>query len=220
MTIHDFSLDIETLSTAKNAVVLSIGAVYVNTIVRDNHAIVFPHEFYRIITVQDQIKNGRAVDYDTLKWWMKQPAHVRDDTFEGMGDRQAVTLGTALIDLTVWSERLAQGGKRNFWAKGVGFDGAILESAYTGPGKMTDVEVIPFRDWQEVRTMERMSCVKMQDQNERNHPALHKVCEDWKHHALYDARAQGAFVADEMLKGYVDPEEVKAIFAKHRAENA
>lgn len=217
---HDFSIDIETLSTAKNAVVLSIGAVYVNTITRDNRPITFPHEFYRVITVQDQIANGRDVNYDTLKWWMKQPAHVRDDTFEGMGDRQAVTLGTALIDLTVWSESLAKGGTRNFWAKGVGFDGAILESVYTGPGKMTDVEVLPFRGWQEVRTMERMSCITMQQQNSVKHPDLHQMCEEWKHHALYDARAQGAFVADELLKGYADPEEVKAIFAKYREENA
>ncbi len=204
MTIHDFSIDIETLSTAKNAVVLSIGAVYLNSIIRDGSVVEFPHEFYRIITVQDQIANGRAVDYSTLKWWMKQASFVREDTFEGLGDRQAQTLGSALIDLTVWSEKLAQGEERHFWVKGIGFDGAILESAHTGPGKMTDVVTLPFRGWQEVRTLERLGGTTMQDQNKRDHLPLHQVCEEWKHHALYDARAQGVFVADELMYGYGD----------------
>lgn len=202
MTIHDFSLDIETLSTAKNAVVLSIGAVYLNNIKRDGNVISFPNEFYRIITVQDQVDRGRVIDYSTLKWWMKQPAHVRDDTFEGMGDRKAQMLGSALIDLTVWTEEIAQGQERHFWVKGIGFDGAILESAHTGPGKMTDVVTLPFRGWQEVRTLERLGGTTMQDQNNRDHLPLHQVCEEWKHHALYDARAQGVFVADELMHGY------------------
>lgn len=202
MTIHDFSLDIETLSTAKNAVVLSIGAVYLNNIKRDGNVVSFPDEFYRIITIQDQVERGRAIDYSTLKWWLKRPAHVRDDTFEGLGDRTAQSLGPALIDLTVWSDKLAQGQDRHFWVKGIGFDGAILESAYTGPGKVTNVVTLPFRGWQEVRTLERLGGTTMQDQNKRDHLPLHQVCEEWKHHALYDARAQGVFVADELMHGF------------------
>lgn len=202
MTIHDFSLDIETLSTAKNAVVLSIGAVYLNNIKRDGCVVEFPDEFYRVITVNDQLAYGRVIDYSTLKWWLKQPAHVRDDTFEGLGDRTAQSLGPALIDLTVWSDKLAQGQDRHFWVKGIGFDGAILESAYTGPGKVTNVVTLPFRGWQEVRTLERLGGTTMQDQNKRDHLPLHQVCEEWKHHALYDARAQGVFVADELMHGF------------------
>ena len=203
MTIHDFSLDIETLSTAKNAVVLSIGAVYLNSIKRDGNVVQFPDEFYRVITVSDQQANGRVIDYSTLKWWLEQAEHVRNATFSGMsGAPEAVTLGSALIDLTVWSEKRAKGEERNFWVKGIGFDGAIIESASVGPGKMADVQVLPFRGWQEVRTLERLGGISMQEQNKRDHLPLHQVCEEWKHHALYDARAQGVFVADELMHGF------------------
>ena len=203
MTIHDFSIDIETLSTAKNAVVLSIGAVYVNTIKRHGSIIDFPHEFYKVIRINDQLNHGRHIDYDTLAWWLKRDEKVRNVTFEGMpGAPEAVTLDQALYDLKAWTLYISKGEDRNFWAKGVGFDGAIIESAFTGPGKMLDHPTFPFRGWQEVRTLERLSGVSVQDQNKRDHPYLHQVCEEWKHHALYDARYQGAFVADELMHGF------------------
>lgn len=204
--IHDFSLDIETLSTAKNAVILSIGAVYLNTAEMGNmlHTAsgdkkVFPDSFYRVITVQDQIDRGRVVDYQTLHWWMKQDPDVIRETFEGPDNPHTIqTIGSAIIDLTVWLEEQISSDKDtiNVWVKGVGFDGAIIESLNKGPGKMTDTVPVQFREWQEVRTLERIHKVKMEDYLKATYPDAAETWSRLKHHALADAAAQGAYVYD------------------------
>lgn len=207
--IHDFSLDIETLSTAKNAVILSIGAVYLNTAEMGNmlHTAsgdkkVFPDSFYRVITVQDQIDRGRVVDYQTLYWWMKQDPNIISDTFDGPHQANTEnivqTIGSAIIDLTVWSSSFIKSpeDKTNVWVKGVNFDGAIIETLYKGPGKMTDTVPFGYRDWQEVRTLERIHKVKMDDYLKATYPEAAETWSRLKHHALADAAAQGAYVYD------------------------
>ena len=204
--IHDFSLDIETLSTSKNAVILSIGAAYLNDCKRlkEKH-VEFPNTFYRVITVNDQIKWGRHIDYGTMKWWLERPVHVRNTTFEGLdtgNDTRTQMLGSAMIDLACWMDRIAQGEERNVWVKGVGFDGAIIESVYAGPGKMTDTLPITYRQWQEVRTLERLSGTKVDDFMRVEHPYAYEQQQHWAHHALMDAMYQGIFVADRLGHGY------------------
>lgn len=206
MTIHDFSLDIETLSTAKDAVILSIGAVYLNNCERygeDGEQVLFPDTFYRVITVQDQIDNGRSINYQTMKWWLQQPEHVRNATFEGLTLPPTIvqTLGSAIIDLTVWAEGLAKSEAKNIWVKGVGFDGAIIESIHCGPGKMSDTAPFTYRDWQEVRTLERMFDTTVNDHMKKMHPTDYDIMTHWSHHALYDAAYQGVFVADILGHG-------------------
>lgn len=197
MTIHDFSLDIETLSTAKNAVILSIGAVYLNNMRFEGDFAQYPNSFYRVITVQDQVANGRIIDYKTLKWWLEQDDKIRELAFEGMNDSLTQTLGSAIIDLTVWAEEIAKGETKNVWVKGINFDGAIIESIYSGPGKMSDVIPFDHRSWQEVRTLERLVGESI-DEFMHRYPSEKALASRMKHHALYDSRYQGIFVGDIM----------------------
>lgn len=60
-------IDLETLSTAKNAVVLSIGAVFF-----DPKTGTVLDEFYKELRLSDQA--NRKVDISTVQWWMKQVA--------------------------------------------------------------------------------------------------------------------------------------------------
>lgn len=195
--IHDFSLDIETLSKAKNAVILSIGAVHLNSF--DEKKFHFQNSFYRSITVQDQIDRGRDIEYDTMSFWLRQNPDVIRETFEGPDNPHTIqTIGSAIIDLTVWlGEQIKSGeDKINVWVKGVGFDGAIIESLNKGPGKMTYTVPVQFRDWQEVRTLERLTGIKVEAHMEENHPKWHDMYQSRKHHALIDAAYQGKYVYD------------------------
>lgn len=65
--VKHIMIDIETLSTAKNAVVLSIGAVHF-----DPKTGVILDEFYKELRLSDQA--NRKVDIGTVQWWMKQVA--------------------------------------------------------------------------------------------------------------------------------------------------
>jgi exodeoxyribonuclease VIII len=61
-------LDLETLSTEPNAMIVSIGAAEFN-----NNGVV--NSFYEIVNLKDQA--GRHVDPSTVTWWMKQSEAAR-----------------------------------------------------------------------------------------------------------------------------------------------
>lgn len=65
--IKHIMVDIETLSTAKNAVVLSIGAVFF-----DPKTGTVLDEFYKELRLSDQA--NRKVDVSTVQWWVNQVA--------------------------------------------------------------------------------------------------------------------------------------------------
>lgn len=65
--IKHIMIDIETLSTAKNAVVLSIGAVLF-----DPKSGKILDEFYKELRLSDQA--NRKVDVSTVQWWIGQVA--------------------------------------------------------------------------------------------------------------------------------------------------
>ena len=64
MTKH-FMIDIETLSTAVNAVVLSVGAVEFDPITGE-----IKRKFYYELDLSEQ--NGRHISASTVQWWFKQ----------------------------------------------------------------------------------------------------------------------------------------------------
>lgn len=70
-------IDIKTLSTKKNAAVLSIGAVYFN---RETGCA--GDSFYVRIS-KDSALNCGVSDSDTLEWWGKQSQEARDEAFGG-----------------------------------------------------------------------------------------------------------------------------------------
>lgn len=112
-------LDLETLSTKQNAVVVSIGACLFNMDgIRD--------EFYSVLEIDDQIKSGRSIDGDTLAFWMKQSEEARQVFREFKTDTTQTLLdfGTFIhgfYNLTVWGN-------------GAAFDNSILSSLYSDFG--------------------------------------------------------------------------------------
>jgi hypothetical protein len=115
----DIVLDIETLSTRPDAVVLTIGAIKFSPFSDD---IDMDTGFYTRIDVNEQIAMGRHVSEDTIQWWGKLPEEVREDA---LGEEGRDSLSKALAGLNKFLV-----GSDNIWVQGPVFDIATLENLY------------------------------------------------------------------------------------------
>jgi len=176
------SLDIETLSTHKDAVILSIGAC---TVSLDGSS---ERTFSVNLDVQSQIDAGRHVSADTLKWWMAKEGQAQLDAFIG----EDVPPAVAIEMLRGW---LKSEGYPPVYTKGPAFDGAIIESLAESFGVEPP---IPYRKHRDLRTLEDVlaTLCEFDEPRERRLCALkdrayHNIT---VHNALADAIAQGEFV--------------------------
>jgi len=115
----DVMLDIETLATSPDAVVLTFGAVKFNPF---NASIPMTKGLYCRLDVDEQIALGRAVDPGTVDWWGTQSPEVRE---EALGDDGRI----GLVNFTRELNRFVVGADR-IWAQGPVFDIVILENLY------------------------------------------------------------------------------------------
>jgi len=157
-------IDLETLGTRADSIILSIGAVKfgLESGEIDNNG------FYGSIDIESNLDAGRRMEEDTLLWWLKQPAAAQQVFHE-----DKLPLEQILTDLSDWL------GHDDWlvWAKGPNFDTAILEHAYKSFG-MT----VPWKFWNTrcVRTYQGLPGAK----NIRVDPV------GMKHNALSDAFQQ------------------------------
>jgi hypothetical protein len=114
-------IDIETLSTEQNAIILNIGAIGFDPF-SDN--IYTQHTFYSRIDIESQ--STRHESEETLNWWSKQHKDAQDEAF---GEDNRIPLNIALGEL---SKLVRKSSK--VWSQGVGFDIPILEDAYKDYG--------------------------------------------------------------------------------------
>ena len=128
----DLMIDLETLSTKPNAVILSLGAVKFNPY---NSYIDIDNGLDIKVDVDSQITLGRDVQEDTLTWWTKQPAEVQDAAF-GLDNRASLASFVTMLNK-------AMVGVDHVWCQGPVFDIVILENLY----KQLGVPV-PWNYWQ------------------------------------------------------------------------
>ena len=182
----EISLDIETLSTHKNAVVASIGACRVAP---DGLIEYTESDFYCRVNMQGQIDSGRHVDMGTVRFWNDQDKQTFDDTMSVHG---ALSPREAIISLRSWIDKGI--GDEGVWTKGPAFDGAILESLAEWCG------ITPawhFRLHRDIRTLDAV--IEMSDNEALQHAWFEakndNVLSSGVHNALEDAKAQGRLLA-------------------------
>lgn len=154
-------LDLETLSTDQKCVAISIGAVMFN---KES----ITHEFYRVLSIDDQLMKNREIDPGTIIWWMKQSDAARK-VFQEIKSGQTKQ---ALLDFVDWFTHNSE--KASIWSNGANFDIPIMRSL------LKDFEIpIPWKYWDEkcFRTLKPL----IPKTNEVNMV---------KHNALWDARFQ------------------------------
>jgi hypothetical protein len=128
-------LDIETLATSPDSVILTFGAVKFNPF--DTNQELDSGLYFRI-NVDEQIALGRNVDQGTVDWWGTQNEEVRE---EAMGEHDRVSLEEFSKELN----RFVVGATR-IWAQGTVFDIVILENLYRQLGKPVPWPFYTIRD--------------------------------------------------------------------------
>jgi hypothetical protein len=129
MTIPHVMIDLETLSTAPNAMILSLGAVAFD-------ADGIHNTFYSAIKTQPLetlvpgTLQGAHVSCETLKWWQGQS----DKAKEVFTDPRAEPLDEVLRAFILFCEDFAPAKDIRMWGNGSDFDNVILASAYRRTG--------------------------------------------------------------------------------------
>lgn len=115
-------LDIETLGTSKNSVIISIGAVFFNPATGE-----LGSEFYQTITQSSCEAIGLEVDESTLKWWSEQSEEAQ----AVLHCTNKAHIVFALQDFKSWILVNATGNKHaEIWGNGSSFDCGIVDNAY------------------------------------------------------------------------------------------
>lgn len=112
-------LDIETLDTCAEAVILSVGACKFNPYTDEEP---YAAQHWRI-SVDDQLERGRSVSESTLAWWANQPENIRE---EALGDTDRISVVNFIRELNRWLVNVDK-----IWCQGPQFDMVIIEHLFT-----------------------------------------------------------------------------------------
>ena len=162
--MQNIMIDIETLGTSSNSVILSIGAVEF-----DNENL--GAEFEIFIDPESCTDHGLVIDASTVMWWMVQSDEARGELLK----RKGVTLDEAILQL---HQAFDWKGKQ-VWCNGADFDFPIIAFACKAVGILE-----PWQYWSKMdyRTLKNLLPKKTYGEL--------KVDATVKHSALADAKAQ------------------------------
>lgn len=118
-------LDLETMSLAKDAAIISIGAVKF-----DPNAGVLGDTFYKVVSLKSAQRAGGHIDAETVLWWMQQSDQAR----KALTGDDSVLTETALIEFAMWVRSTPL---EAMWGNGSDFDNVVLENTYTRLNKTT-----------------------------------------------------------------------------------
>lgn len=121
MSQDQVMVDLETLGTTSDAVIMSIGAVKFDLATGK----INDDGFYRSISIESNLAHRRRISEDTLIWWLKQATAAQAVFHEGKE-----TLETGLLELSDWIGN----DKYTIWSNGSDFDIPMLTHAYTQTG--------------------------------------------------------------------------------------
>ena len=154
-------LDLETLGTRADSVILSIGAVKFDP----DSGKIDDKAFYASISVDSNTESGRHISEETLLWWLKQSAEAQKVFHEAKS-----TLPTALDDFSAWFDH----DDYQVWSNGADFDIPMLSHAFSTHGLET-----PWKFWNSrcFRTIKNLPFAKN----------AVKVENPLKHNSLFDA---------------------------------
>ncbi len=135
------AIDLETLGTSPDSVILAIGAVAICAETGERVS------FYSICNANAQ--PGRTVSRSTLNWWNQQSAEARA-AFDLAHKQEAPLLTNVLADLTDWLGALGKTHTVYVFGNGADFDNALLNHAYQ---QISDFVPWNFRNNRDMRTL-------------------------------------------------------------------
>jgi exodeoxyribonuclease VIII len=197
--MKDVSLDFETLSLEKNAMILSIGAVYF-----DRYTGALGARFERVIDL-DHPTAGGHISASTVSWWMRQTEAVRDRVFSPSVNR--VPLVNALVELNQFlgfHDALPEGKTPDVsvWTR-TKCDQNWMESAIEGTGLAMPIR---FYQWKDEATLTGLFKEFLPKRTGDHHSALDD--------AIYQAECLGASFARLYATGALLPPPLTAATAE------
>jgi hypothetical protein len=140
MAKTDVMIDLETLATSTDAVILTIGAVKFDPFGRELKEPEMD-SFYVKVDVDSCDEIGLVTNDDTIAWWANQSQAAQDEAFSPEG---RIHIRDAFEQLY----KFCWGAKR-VWSNGSAFDIVICETVFKRLGK-----AVPWNFWQvrDVRT--------------------------------------------------------------------
>lgn len=124
--MKDVMIDIETLSTNSNGVIVSISAVQFDL---DNGVSIDSFELG--LDIQQQMDKGAVIDGDTVMWWMGQSDEAQKQLLRlKRGDVSVV-----LVEFNKWLCKLGVEPKNiRLWGNGSVFDNVMVRNLYKRHG--------------------------------------------------------------------------------------
>lgn len=161
MKMVNIMVDIETLSTDSNAVILTIGAIPFSS-----DGIISVDEdmyFYRRVNLQSYNKyknNEFNFNYETLLWWLKQDQKIRDEAFSNRPRYDIEIVMKDFIDYLATIRKYLNDDKIHIWSHGKDFDVVILQNAF----KVCKLEC-PWKFWdtRDTRTIYALANIDMKN---------------------------------------------------------
>jgi hypothetical protein len=171
---NDIMIDIESLNTTPNCVILTIGAVRFDP---KGNGIAERLELRPTIEDQTEIYN-RSINEDTLRWWGTQSEAAQE---EAMGDWGRTSFSECMETLYkfCWNRRAV-------WSNGAGFDCIVMEDAWRQTSDKPNPIPWPFWTVRDTRTLYEVAGVSLKDDK---HITTHKAVEDAEHQAIVVQRA-------------------------------
>lgn len=166
------TFDIETLGNTANAPIVQIGAVVFDGLGN-------PLDTFNMKADLTTIpENEFTVDYDTLRWWMRQIAK-NPALVEVMGE-QIMMHETLIREFIEWDgEMMEKHGDLNYWTHAT-FDPPILDRHC----KIYGLRRLPFRNHRDIRTLTHIAGF-IDVKRQGNH---HDALDDCKYQAKYIAK--------------------------------
>ena len=180
--MRDVMMDIETMSTDSNAVVVSISCVEFDLETGE-----IGSKFERGLKLNPQVKAGGVVDMNTVMWWMEQS----DEARAALTFYYRKPVKEVLMELNTWLGSLHDNIKDlKLWGNGATFDNVIVRNLC----KRHDMELmVPFWCDNDVRTLVTLSGINTRDYEFTG----------VKHHGIDDCKHQIKYCVDgyNKLKG-------------------
>lgn len=167
----DIMIDIESLDTSPDCVILTIGAVLFDP---KGSGVIEKLELRPTIEEQTETYN-RSINEDTLRWWSGQSPEALE---EAMGDAGRIPFREAMDKLYkfCWNHRAV-------WSNGASFDVVAMESAWRNLGMRIPWPYYTVRD---TRTLYEIAGVSLKD---GGHVTSHKAVEDAERQAIVVQKA-------------------------------
>ena len=172
MTYKHLMIDIETLGTKSDSVILSIAAVNFDLDTGKTGA-----TFNERIDIQSCLDFGLEIDSKTLQWWLNQPDNVSKVAFSG-----TLPLTKVLMDFWGFCKNLREDNLQ-VWGNSARFDLGLIENACNKTSMNIAWKYCNERD---VRTL-----VSFNPQLRKNTPFIgnaHDPLDDCHHQIMYSSK--------------------------------